>query len=264
MGRRRHGVLAKRARAQDAAVKRHRATVITCMDSAMARAAFLFHLPSMSTPVAERPADQTARTHLDTPSPGTPDVETRTATPHRLGRRLIERFALIAFGLYHLPLLLNNYPTLGGGGFSDNGLAVSWGLVVGSVLLSSVAAMRGTLTERSVPSGLDGLWIVTSFALGGQAADTSRWSQVIVRGTNIAIRLSSNRFVSCQTTPTSTPDAMIAACSGNRRVELRWTRSGTNAQIDGTFDGARVTASARRTDRSDYRLMQSKFRWIID
>ena len=45
------------------------------------------------------------------------------------GRRLLERFALIAFGLYHLPLFLNNYPTLGGGGFSEDGLAVRWGHV---------------------------------------------------------------------------------------------------------------------------------------
>jgi hypothetical protein len=45
------------------------------------------------------------------------------------GRRLLERFALIAFGLYHLPLFLNNYPTLGGGGFSEDGLAVRWGRV---------------------------------------------------------------------------------------------------------------------------------------
>ena len=46
-----------------------------------------------------------------------------------VGRRLLERFALIAFGLYHLPLLLNNYPTLGGGGFNRDGLAVRWGHV---------------------------------------------------------------------------------------------------------------------------------------
>src|SRR5262249_57596872 len=45
------------------------------------------------------------------------------------GRRLLERFALIAFGLYHLPLFLNDYPTLGGGGFSQDGLAVRWGHV---------------------------------------------------------------------------------------------------------------------------------------
>src|SRR5262245_29030911 len=45
------------------------------------------------------------------------------------GRRLLERFALITFGFYHLPLFLNNYPTLGGGGFNEDGLAVRWGHV---------------------------------------------------------------------------------------------------------------------------------------
>ena len=43
-------------------------------------------------------------------------------------RRLIERFAFIAFALYHVPLFLNNYPSLGGGG-SEKGLAISWGHV---------------------------------------------------------------------------------------------------------------------------------------
>jgi len=44
-------------------------------------------------------------------------------------RRLIERFAFIAFALYHLPLFINNYPSLGGGGVSEKGLAISWGHV---------------------------------------------------------------------------------------------------------------------------------------
>lgn len=44
-------------------------------------------------------------------------------------RRPLERFALIAFGLYHLPLFLNNYPTLGGGGMAPDGLAIRWGHV---------------------------------------------------------------------------------------------------------------------------------------
>jgi hypothetical protein len=44
-------------------------------------------------------------------------------------RRFAERFALIAFGLYHIPLFLNNYPSLGGGGFNDTGLAPRWGHV---------------------------------------------------------------------------------------------------------------------------------------
>jgi hypothetical protein len=44
-------------------------------------------------------------------------------------RRLLERFVLIAFALYHLPLFLNNYPSLGGGGFNDTGLAPQWGRI---------------------------------------------------------------------------------------------------------------------------------------
>ncbi len=36
---------------------------------------------------------------------------------------------MLAFALYHLPLFLNNYPSLGGGGFNDTGLAVKWGHV---------------------------------------------------------------------------------------------------------------------------------------
>ncbi len=137
-------------------------------------------------------------------------------------------------------------------------------LVVGSVLVSSVAAMRGTLDRPNAATGLDGLWVVTSFTREPQTADSSRWSAVIVRGKNLAIRLSSDRFVSCQGTATPNPDVRIATCSGNRRAELRWTQSGAVAQIDGTFDGAPVTVSARRADPSDYRLMQSKFRWIMD
>lgn len=49
--------------------------------------------------------------------------------PNGLILRLAERFGLIGFGLYHLPLFLNNYPSLGGGGMSERGLAISWGHV---------------------------------------------------------------------------------------------------------------------------------------
>ena len=82
----------------------------------------------MSTPVVEQPSELLAPTHVDPRSTDSRSIEITAATPHSLGRRLIERFALIAFGLYHLPLFLNNYPSLGGGGFSE-GLAVSWGHV---------------------------------------------------------------------------------------------------------------------------------------
>jgi hypothetical protein len=73
--------------------------------------------------------------------------------PHGLTRRLAERFALGAFGLYHLPLFLNNYPSLGGGsgGFSE-GLAVRWGHVFtrpGIWLARVLFGMTGPMTMAS-------------------------------------------------------------------------------------------------------------------
>src|SRR6185369_7053826 len=83
----------------------------------------------MSTHVAERTADTIAPPLTEVPArdqqPGRTDAE----IPHRVARRLLERFALIAFALYHVPLFLNNYPSLGGGGASDHGLAIRWGHV---------------------------------------------------------------------------------------------------------------------------------------
>jgi membrane protease YdiL (CAAX protease family) len=62
-------------------------------------------------------------------APPAADAEPRPAPRRETLRRLLERFALIAFALYHLPLFLNNYPSLGGGGFNDDGLAPRWGHV---------------------------------------------------------------------------------------------------------------------------------------
>ena len=64
--------------------------------------------PSLERP----PVDETAR---------------HRGHPSGLLLRLAERFALIGFSLYHLPLFLNNYPSLGGGGMEERGLAISWG-----------------------------------------------------------------------------------------------------------------------------------------
>jgi hypothetical protein len=57
------------------------------------------------------------------------DADRIEPTAHSISRRLLERFGLISLGLYHLPLLLNTYPSRGGGGFNDDGLAVRWGHV---------------------------------------------------------------------------------------------------------------------------------------
>jgi hypothetical protein len=58
-----------------------------------------------------------------------PSQTSTVTSPQSAARRLLERFALIAFGLYHIPLFLNNYPSLGGGGFNDTGLAPRWGRI---------------------------------------------------------------------------------------------------------------------------------------
>lgn len=71
-------------------------------------------------------------TRPETPafSNDSPAPEASVKLPRRSTiRTLLERFALIAFGLYHIPLFLNNYPSLGGGGFNDTGLAPRWGRV---------------------------------------------------------------------------------------------------------------------------------------
>ena len=66
----------------------------------------------------------------------------------------MERFALIAFGLYHLPLFLNNYPSLGGGigGEVSDSLAVRWGHVFtlpGLWLARRLFHVTGPMTEAS-------------------------------------------------------------------------------------------------------------------
>lgn len=78
----------------------------------------------MSNPAAARPTGYT----LFEP-PRAADIIPTAAPPRPSALlRLLERFALISLGLYHLPLAINNYPSLGGGGFGT-GLAVRWGHV---------------------------------------------------------------------------------------------------------------------------------------
>jgi hypothetical protein len=71
-------------------------------------------------------------TGFSAPRPARPaadDTVRDSGRTHSLGRRLLERFGLLAFALYHVPLFLNNYPSLGGGGMARQGLAISWGHV---------------------------------------------------------------------------------------------------------------------------------------
>lgn len=73
----------------------------------------------MTNRIAERPALAATYTPPAAHRSGQYDPGNDAAAPNGVARRLLERFALIAFGLYHVPLFLNNYPSLGGGGASD-------------------------------------------------------------------------------------------------------------------------------------------------
>jgi hypothetical protein len=82
----------------------------------------------MRTLIAESPGPSAPLSARTAQPPAEADVRPRPdAQP--LIRRLAERFALIGFALYHLPLFLNNYPSLGGGGMRERGLAIAWGHV---------------------------------------------------------------------------------------------------------------------------------------
>ena len=77
------------------------------------------------TSIHPRPAPLNAAPIGPAPTPiERPFTSAKSQTPLR---HLLERFALIAFALYHLPLFLNNYPSIGGGGVADHGLAITWG-----------------------------------------------------------------------------------------------------------------------------------------
>src|SRR4051812_6575510 len=80
----------------------------------------------MRTLIEESPGPSASLSATIARPPAATDIRPRPDA-HPLIRRLAERFALIGFALYHLPLLLNNYPSLGGGGMREGGLAISWG-----------------------------------------------------------------------------------------------------------------------------------------
>ena len=142
-------------------------------------------------------------------------------------------------------------------------------VLVGSVIASSLAVMIPTVKQQNgPPSGLDGAWQVTSFVRNGQSldatADAARWRRFVADGFGVSIRLETDSLVRCRRTPASAPSTITLACSRNRKGELRWTRTGDQLQLDGTFDGASVTASGVYADPAKSLLLRSKFRMIFD
>jgi len=136
-------------------------------------------------------------------------------------------------------------------------------LLVGSVVLSSVVAMRSILRAPRTTSPIDGTWSVTTFTAA--TPDSLHWRRLIVEGNAIVIRFASDVLTRCQTSASAqNATSLDLACSRNRKGELRWTRTGDTLQLKGVFDGTVVSAGTRLVPRSEYRLIQSKFRWMID
>lgn len=148
-------------------------------------------------------------------------------------------------------------------------LGVRWtikGVLVGSVILSSVVAMKAAIGQRpTASSGLDGRWVVTAFSQNGQALDSTgnpaRWRRLIVDARTVAIRLETDALLRCGREPSADSVTIAFTCPKGRKGELRWARTDTLVRLDGVFDGARVTASARRLD---FPLLRSGFRMISD
>lgn len=142
-------------------------------------------------------------------------------------------------------------------------------VLVGSVILSSVVAMRSILAaQRTTSPDLNGGWLMTSFAREGQPLDSTanakRWRRFLVDQYSVAIRFETDSLVGCSRTPSPNAGMIAFACSRGRRGEFRWTRTGDVLQLDGTFDSARVKASGRALNRSDYRLLRGGFHLITD
>lgn len=135
-------------------------------------------------------------------------------------------------------------------------------LLVGSVAASSVAAFEPE-SSRSPATALEsGAWGVTSFTTS--APDTHpKWRRIIVDDGLVAFRLDNDTLLVCRRTPEVKASTLELAC-GPQTAELQWTLVGTELRLNGTFNGATTSASARRLDGRDYPLMRGGFHVIYD
>ena len=141
-------------------------------------------------------------------------------------------------------------------------------LLIGSVTISSVAAFRSNSPTRVASSpGVAGAWGVTSFTRDAGATDDAagpKWRRLIVDDGSIAVRLDNDAMMRCRRTASADASTIAFACGRGRSGEMRWTLTGTELQLDGTFAGVKMRLSARRLDEKDYPLMRGGFHVIFD
>lgn len=146
--------------------------------------------------------------------------------------------------------------------------ALRWTLkivLVGGVVASSVSEFRSLRGQATDPGPLSGAWGLTSFSLEGpHATSVKPWRRLIVDEGSVVIRLADDSVMRCRQTGAASASALQFVCGRNQAGQLRWTPAGTEWRLEGAFDGATVTASARRLDDRDYPLMRGGFHVIYD
>jgi hypothetical protein len=148
------------------------------------------------------------------------------------------------------------------------GLGTRWVikvLAVGSVIVSSVAAMRPAIARRASAEPMNGPWEVTSFTRNGvrvdSTADPSRWRRMFIDANSVIIRLENDSVLGCGRMGSTT---LALSCARGRTGSLQWLREGDILSLTGTFDGAPVQISAQRINPAQHRLLGSGFHVISD
>jgi hypothetical protein len=140
-------------------------------------------------------------------------------------------------------------------------------VVVGSVMVSSIAAMRPAIAGRTSTAPLNGSWAVTSFMHNGPTPDTlgdpSRWRRIFIDPSSVMIRYENDSLIGCGRQAAGTYDIALA-CGRGHNGTLRVLLDGNVLWLTGTFDGQPVRISSRSTNPWDSRLLKGGFRLIFD
>ena len=131
-------------------------------------------------------------------------------------------------------------------------------VAVGSVALSSVAAMSRTLNPPPPSSPIDGAWNVST------PTSSMAWRKLSISRNGFVVRTLSDSVFGCRFGTATRPSAVLLQCPRGHTGDLQWSRAGDTLHLRGTFDSAPLDLSATVNDRSSYPLMRSKFRWIFD
>jgi hypothetical protein len=129
---------------------------------------------------------------------------------------------------------------------------------IGSVALSSVVVMAGTLGAPQPSSPVEGTWTVSS------SITSTPWRSLNISRGGTVVRTLSDSVFGCRIGAPTAPSTVFLQCANGHAGSLQWTRIGDTLLLHGTFDHAPVDLAATANDRSRYPLMRAKFHWIFD